>query len=500
MRFLGDRYGINRGLGLPGIGAPKEAMAVPGPLMQALLELARSETNAEVRSQIASTARRLVTIQALELVAVLAAHHDDVTDPYIPLLNWWILEAHLNVNREAVLAAFKASPLWDLPMAQQHLLPRLMRRFAVEGRRQDLMVCAQLLGMAPTPQHAAYLMKGFEEAYRGRPMVGLPDELLQAMAAAGQSPLILRVRQGDPAAVKEALTTVRDSKAKIAERIFYARVFGEVRIESALPALLAVAAGNDPATLRKAALVAIMTYDHPDIGSWAVALLPKTTGDVRVATLALASSRAPWSLNLLHAIQNGQIPASSVPPNLVDRIRGHKDRNVADLAAKIFPPPAASGGVSANQRIAEVEAILKQGTGDPYKGETLYMERCASCHKLFFKGGKVGPELTNYQRDNLGTMLLSIINPNAEIREGFQYYIVETTDGRSLSGFMVERDSQIVVLRGIEGENLTLRQSEIKELQPMGRSLMPEGLLDGLDAKQLRDFFAYLRISQPITR
>jgi hypothetical protein len=34
----------------------------------------------------------------------------------------------------------------------------------------------------------------------------------------------------------------------------------------------------------------------------------------------------------------------------------------------------------------------------------------------------------------------------------------------------------------------------------MGRSLMPEGLLDGMDAQQLRDLFAYLRISQPISK
>jgi putative heme-binding domain-containing protein len=97
-------------------------------------------------------------------------------------------------------------------------------------------------------------------------------------------------------------------------------------------------------------------------------------------------------------------------------------------------------------------------------------------------------------------MLLSIINPNAEIREGFQYYMVQTKDGRSLSGFLVERDAQILVLRGLEGEDITLRQSEIKDLQPIGRSLMPEGLLENLDDTQLRDLFAYLRISQPFTK
>jgi putative heme-binding domain-containing protein len=97
-------------------------------------------------------------------------------------------------------------------------------------------------------------------------------------------------------------------------------------------------------------------------------------------------------------------------------------------------------------------------------------------------------------------MLISIVNPNAEIREGFQYFSVQTADGRSLSGFLVERDSQILVLRGLEGEDITLRQADVKALVPVGRSLMPEGLLEGLSDQQLRDLFAYLRISQPITK
>ena len=128
------------------------------------------------------------------------------------------------------------------------------------------------------------------------------------------------------------------------------------------------------------------------------------------------------------------------------------------------------------------------------------MERCAACHKLFFKGGAIGPDLTSYQRNDLGTMLLSIVNPNAEIREGFQFINIETTDGRSLGGFELDRDHQVTVLRGLDGQDLTIAAHEIADVQPMGRSMMPEGLLDDLSDQQLRDLFAYLRISQPIRR
>jgi putative heme-binding domain-containing protein len=97
-------------------------------------------------------------------------------------------------------------------------------------------------------------------------------------------------------------------------------------------------------------------------------------------------------------------------------------------------------------------------------------------------------------------MLISIVNPNAEIREGFQFITIRTKDGRSLSGFQVDRDNQITVLRGLDGQDVTLTAAEISDVVPIGRSLMPEGLLQGLDEQQIRDLFAYLRISQPISK
>ena len=95
-------------------------------------------------------------------------------------------------------------------------------------------------------------------------------------------------------------------------------------------------------------------------------------------------------------------------------------------------------------------------------------------------------------------MLLAVINPSAEIREGFENYFIETKDGRSLSGFLVEQDNRRVVLRGMDNQDITLNRADIVELRSAGASLMPEGLLDGLNDQQTRDLFAYLRSTQPL--
>ena len=88
------------------------------------------------------------------LVNALFSHDADANDPCVPLLSWWALETHLAEDRATVIALFQSPALWNRPLVQEHILPRLMRRFAVEGRRQDLLVCAQLLHLAPSTNHA----------------------------------------------------------------------------------------------------------------------------------------------------------------------------------------------------------------------------------------------------------------------------------------------------------------------------------------------------------
>jgi putative heme-binding domain-containing protein len=259
---------------------------------------------------------------------------------------------------------------------------------------------------------------------------------------------------------------------------------------------LEVASAAGPEELRRASLSSLSAYDDEAVGARVVELLPALAGEVRTAAFTLLASRAKWSERLLEAVRTGGVKAAEVPEDVATRLRAGP---LAERAAALLRAPAAVPAETL-ARIEQIQAALRGGPGNPYAGEALFDARCAKCHKLFHKGGNVGPDLTAYQRDNLGTLLPSLVNPSAEIREGFQYYLVATTDDRVLSGFFVDRDHQVTVLRTLDGENVTLRAAQIRAVKPAGQSLMPAGLLDGLSDQQLRDFFAYLRITQPITK
>ncbi|MCF7764863.1 MAG: c-type cytochrome [Verrucomicrobia bacterium] len=503
VRLIADRWGTHPGLGLGGISPSAGSPAgnvVPEPLFQAVLEQAQRESSPEVRSQMAASARRLSFHQTLPLVAALLRHDEDLQDPYIPLLCWWSLEPHAWEQRDAIVDFLGNAQLWNRPIVLEHLLPRLMRRYAMDGRREGLLTCARLLRQAPEAGHVAQLMQGFEDAYRGRSISGLPDELLAAMNDAGHSPLVLRVRQGNAEAIGETLRILVDSKAGLEQRILLTRVLGQTRSKAALPTLLETVRTTTDPELRTAAITALSGYDEPHIGTEISGLIPGLSGSVRNAALALLASRAQWGDDLLRLANTGDIDPASLADDVVARLRSHNTSAAKAFIAKRQARPRAQNATGLRARTDAIQRKLAAGTGNPYAGETLFMDRCAGCHKLFFKGGRIGPDLTSYQRDNLGTLLTSIVDPNTEIREGYEYYLIETRDGRSVSGFVVERDTQITVLRGFEGEDILLRTEDIQKFQPMERSLMPEGLLDDLNDQELRDLFAYLRLSQPISR
>ena len=177
------------------------------------VKLAQTEPDVEVRVQLACSIRRLPPATCCRSGRERSPTTKTLDDPHVPLLLWWALEAKAASDRDAVTALFEDSGLWRLPLVEKVILERVMRRYAQAGTQKDLLTCARLLRLSPSDAGAKRLLAGFEQAYLGRPLVNLPRELIEAMAARGGGSLALRVRQGNHDAVAEALKLVANVKA-----------------------------------------------------------------------------------------------------------------------------------------------------------------------------------------------------------------------------------------------------------------------------------------------
>lgn len=473
------------------------ASALPDGLLERWQELARRETDPEVRQQLAASARRLPTRQALAVLRELVRHDEDSRDARQPLMIWWALEAKAGTDRAAVVEWFRDATLWERPLVRDHLLERVMRRFAQAATPEDLAACTTLLGVAPSRAQADRLLAGFEKAFEGRSMAGLPPDLVAMLARAGGGSPALQLRTGAPGAVDDALDKVADESVDAGQRTQLIQLLGERKEPRAVRSLLR-ACGSPKEPVQVAALGALRAFDGPQIAERAVSMLEGATNLVRTAALSLLTSRVGWSLQLARAVDGGRLKPTAVTLDAVRQMKRHDHPELAALMGKHWPATGQPTSADMEARIRDLAAIVRNGTGDPYAGKKLFTAQCAACHKLFAVGGSIGPDLTPFRRDDLDSLLLSVVHPSAEVREGYENHLVETRDDRALSGFIVRQDKTVVVLRGLDGQDVVLPREEIVEMRPAGLSLMPEGLLDGMNETQIRDFFAYLRSSQPL--
>ncbi len=469
-------------------------------LVRALADLAAAEPYVQVRKQLASSARRLLPQDALPIIRNLLRHDEDASDIHQPLLLWWAFETHAGAaGRELILNTILADANnWRAPLMREHLVKRLMKRWVLSGSRKELLAAAHLLSMSPDDRSNALLLEGFEEAYQGRSLAGIPAELTAAIDAAGGGSPALRLRQGDPAALRHAIETVGDSAADAAERLKFLQIFGEIRRPEFVPVLLEIVEHEQDESLLSAALTALQPFEDPRIGQAAIAQLTRLEPDTRLVAETLLASRIEWAMELLRAVDAGKLAPADVSETAIRKILLHDDAQLQHLVAKHWQ--SVSGATTEQMRleVARLRTVLVAASGNPKKGKPLFLSRCGKCHTLFGEGGQVGPDLTPFKRDDLDRALVNIINPSAEIREGFENYMLLTSDGRVVNGFLADQDTQVVVLRGVDGQNLIFLRDEIEELQAIPRSVMPEGSLKDLSEQQLRDLFAYFRSSQPV--
>lgn len=463
-----------------------------------LVSLAHREQHLEVRSQLACTARRLPAEPCLQIVRELLQRNEDVDDIHMPLLVWWAIESKAEANRDKVVGLFADTALWQMPMVEKQILERVMRRYAQAGKRGDLLACAQLLRAAPDDKHAQILLAGFEKAFAGRSLANLPDELVAEMAKRGGGSLSLRLRLGQADAVEQALQLAADDKGDAQKRRDLVQILGEIKTPKALPVLLELVSRSKSDEVRRAALAALSSFNEAEIAERIIAMSDKLTPELRGLAQSVLLTRKDWTRRLLETVDAGKLKSDSIPLDVVRKMTMHRDERIAELVGKHWGKVAGATTGEMQKKIGRVQEAVAAGAGSPYHGKALFTQTCAKCHTLFAQGGQIGPDLTAYKRDDLANMLAHIINPSVEIREGFETHLVVTDDGRILTGFLVDQDNRVVILRTAEGNDVSVPRSSVEEMRVLPQSIMPEGLLDNLNEQQLRDLFAYLRSTQPL--
>ena len=135
--------------------------------------------------------------------------------------------------------------------------------------------------------------------------------------------------------------------------------------------------------------------------------------------------------------------------------------------------------------------------GDATRGRNLFFKaagvQCKNCHKIQSTGQEIGPDLSTIGKKNNPTQLLeSILEPSRKIDPKFVAQLVETTDGRVLSGLLVSKTDKEWVLKDAQNKLIRLASRDIEFAAPQRKSLMPELLLRDMSAQEVADLLTFL--------
>ncbi|MDE0835201.1 MAG: HEAT repeat domain-containing protein [Akkermansiaceae bacterium] len=135
--------------------------------------------------------------------------------------------------------------------------------------------------------------------------------------------------------------------------------------------------------------------------------------------------------------------------------------------------------------------------GDPAAGERLFREhpaaQCVRCHRVGGEGSDFGPDLAKVATRLNGDQLLeSLINPSAQIAEGFALVTIETKGGETIGGTLRSETKQGVVVVLPDGSSKSIPSADIKEKSTAAVSTMPP-MSAVLKKMEIRDVLAYLR-------
>jgi putative heme-binding domain-containing protein len=221
------------------------------------------------------------------------------------------------------------------------------------------------------------------------------------------------------------------------------------------------------------------------------------TGPVRAKITGVLLSRKSWAQIFLGEIDAGKFSEKEISVEQLRQITLHRDRRLNDLVRKHWGTIA---GGTPEEKLAEMRRLsndLRAGIGNPVTGKQVFAKHCAVCHRLFDEGNLVGPELTHANRKDRDYLLASIVDPSAVIRKEYLSYVVQTRDGRLLTGLIADQSPSSITLLDAKNERTVIPRNKVESIQESAVSLMPENLLKELKPNDVRDLFTYLQSDAP---
>ena len=369
------------------------------------------------------------------------------------------------------------------------------------GSDDSLSLLVKAIAETESAEVQANLLQGMLQGLEGRRNLPMPPHWksvgpkLLASSNDRVTKLATQLSQlfGDEDALSKTLNLLQDVQAGKGERELALRTLLDqqnVAAQKLVPSLV-----NDP-NLQIAAVRGLATFENTLAIQDLLQRFAELNEDAQRAVVETCAARRSYASQLLAAIQNQNVSKSDLP--------AHVTRNLSQLLGAQFTRIFGEIRDVEQDREARLANYKKLASpsamsmANASRGRTVFNKTCGTCHQLYGTGGNVGPDLTGSNRANLDYILLNSVDPSFDVPDAYKTTIVQTIDGRMISGVLAEEDGARVVLKTAEIPRVVIAKEDIEERKTSDKSMMPEGQLEQLKKQEVLDLLKYLRTTQQV--
>ena len=174
--------------------------------------------------------------------------------------------------------------------------------------------------------------------------------------------------------------------------------------------------------------------------------------------------------------------------NQMDAVASADDRELLDQITSEMP----QRDEQLIRRIAELRKQLRTNKPNLENGKAVFTKNCSACHQVAGIGKTNGPQLDGVGNRGIDRMLEDIFLPNLNVDVAFRTTVLETSDGRAITGLVQNDTGTELQMVNAKGESFVILKKDVVDRFQTTSSLMPENWLDLLKEEEIHDLVGYL--------
>jgi putative heme-binding domain-containing protein len=313
-----------------------------------------------------------------------------------------------------------------------------------------------------------------------------PKPLRQLMSS---PPELLKTQlQSLATLVEVAVARATSTEEKVPNRLQAIRILARLTPELSGKALIDLLQPQHPGEVQSAAARALAELDSSGLAKTIFSGWSQYGAATRQRLLAAVPRSTALTEALADALESGNLAPveldASARQALLKTSNNQLQRRFQILLTKGLAPDR-------QEVVVRFQPALKM-EGDRQRGAETFAKVCLICHTVEGQGRHVGPDLSGIASRPKEALLVDILDPSRQVSPDFINYTVTTTDGKLVTGFILSETAASLTLRRAGEADDTVLRSQIKDLRAEGKSLMPEGLEQGLTPRDMADLLSFL--------